>query len=74
MGALTNVSVYDKPGGTAMITGASGDATNGVLRVLADNPGLDAGDKVYATGDPGFASPATYNDENPSGTLNFKIG
>ena len=71
---LRNVTVMtDK--GDVLISGAGGRTGDGLVEVYADNPNLSAGQQVVITGEPGFNSPVnSYIDEEPSGTLNFKIG
>jgi hypothetical protein len=69
---LKNVTV--KRNSTILISGADGMAENGLVTVLADNPGLHASDVVQSIANGGsFDNECTYIDENPSGTLNFKI-
>ena len=68
---LYNVTV--KKAGVVIISGVNGDLDDGVLSIPADNPGLSGGDKVGITADGGFNKPAEFIDEEPSGTLNFKI-
>jgi len=71
---LRNVRVSDTKG-VVLISGAEGRTGDGFVEVYADNPNLSAGQQVAITGEPGFNSPVnSYIDEEPSGTLNFKIG
>ncbi len=69
---LRNVRVIQ--GGETLISGANGRTGDGFVEVYSDNPGLNVGDAVTIKGEPDFDSPASYIDEEPSGTLNFKIG
>ena len=60
--------------GTTLIKDAKGKTDNGRLQVFAKpHPKLAKGDKIAIEAAGDFKATGIYMDENPPGTLNFKI-